>query len=695
VLDPFNAPKAALLRILGLALLVWALGEMLLARMGRAEAAPAPAEPQPLDGRIGRFMDAGVAAWVAAGILSLLLGASPRLGVLGEIGQREGVLTTLALAGLYAGTRRSHAAARDARVTLSVVLACAGIAAAYAVLQFAGLDPLAWANAPTYAAAGAAVRRAFGTLGNPILLGSLLAAALAAGVARLACAREGAWRLAAPVVLIACATAATLSRGAWLAAAVGVAAAIGGAVTLRRAHAARRAGIAFAAVAVPAGLWLLIALRGAIAARVGESAGAVSGSARIEIARGALALWRAHPLFGAGPDGFGLLFPGVQPPAFWSAEWLGLPLHAHSEALQVLATLGVAGALAGLAWLAVLAWALTGTRDPHADPGETVALRAALAALVAAGAFNPVGLAGAACFAVFSALAVATGEERAAKPNRARLEVMERRLRTPRLAARAACFVTAAVALFYAAREMNALSAAGVARAALERAAGEKQPAARDNLAAAAVQQSLRAATGAPGEDELWRLACDASLALGQAAMDRKAGSTAGLAGRSAQAAAGRALTLEPRRASNYQRLGNALTLRANLLEVSAEGLEEQLRRGPEVAALTDSADAAFAAAEKLAPADGLVLTDHVRAQLMLGRATQALATAQRITALYPGAASGHALVAAALIALDRRPDARVALMRANAAHWEEGTETQRKAVERLIREYAHPDTAQ
>jgi hypothetical protein len=176
--------------------------------------------------------------------------------------------------------------------------------------------------------------------------------------------------------------------------------------------------------------------------------------------------------------------------------------------------------------------------------------------------------------------------------------------------------------------------------------------------------------------------------------MDRREGSTAGVAVKSAQAAAGRALRLEPRRASNYQRLGNALAMRAHLLDVSGEGLEEQIRRAPEVAALTDSAETVFAAAEKLAPADGLILTDHVRSQLMLGRAPAALATAQRITTLYPGAATGHALEAAALIALDRRFDARTALVRANASRWEEGSESQRKAVERLIREYAPADTA-
>ena len=685
-----------MLRILGLALLVHALGEALLARLTRRDPTPAAGEtPRPWSARNETRMDVAVAAWAAAGVLALLAGVAPRLGLEGEIGQREGVLTTLALAGLYAGARRSHPGPKDARRTLDVVLACAALTAAYAVLQSAGLDPLRWISALSYPAGATAVRRAFGTLGNPILLGGLLAAALAAGVARLACARGLPWRLAAPVVLITCAAAATLSRGAWLAALAGIAAAVAGALALRRAHAARRAGLALAVVTVPSALWLVIALRAPIAARLGETAGAVSGAARVEIARGALALWRRHPWLGTGPDSFGLMFPTVQTAGFWRTEWLGIPVHAHSAALQALATLGALGALAGLAWLACLAWALSGgARAASLEAGERVALGAAAIALVVAGAFNPVGLAGAACLAVFSALAVG-GEEpgSASRPSRARMEAAARQHRTVRFVARAACFATAAVTTVFAAREMSALAAAGIARSALERAVGA--PALeRGNLSAVAVRQSLVATSKAPGEDELWRLACDASLALSQAALEQHEVRTAGVAATSAAASAGRAIALAPRRASNYQRLGNALTARARIAVEESIGLEDEIRRGPAIAAIADSADRAFAEAARLAPCDGLILVDQVRDQLMLGRIPQALVSARRIVALYPGAATGHALEAAALIALHRKVEARSALLLARDGRWEDGSESQRKAVEGLIREYANPDSA-
>jgi hypothetical protein len=59
---------------------------LLLARMGRAEAARPrrPSRGRSTRASAGSWTRAS-RAWVAAGILSMLLGASPRLGVLGEI----------------------------------------------------------------------------------------------------------------------------------------------------------------------------------------------------------------------------------------------------------------------------------------------------------------------------------------------------------------------------------------------------------------------------------------------------------------------------------------------------------------------------------------------------------------------------------------------------------------------------------
>src|SRR5262249_62153077 len=82
-LEPFYAFKAVILRAIGLPLLLWWCVEVL---SGRA------AWRTPLT--------VAVLGWVAAGILATALSISPHLSVLGELSPREGLATTLAVAGL-------------------------------------------------------------------------------------------------------------------------------------------------------------------------------------------------------------------------------------------------------------------------------------------------------------------------------------------------------------------------------------------------------------------------------------------------------------------------------------------------------------------------------------------------------------------------------------------------------------------
>jgi tetratricopeptide (TPR) repeat protein len=140
-----------------------------------------------------------------------------------------------------------------------------------------------------------------------------------------------------------------------------------------------------------------------------------------------------------------------------------------------------------------------------------------------------------------------------------------------------------------------------------------------------------------------------------------------------------------PLRASNHERVGNARVMRGRL--ALAQGAT------PSAARLAETADAAFDAANRLAPADGLILTDQARGQLLLRQPERALATARRIIALYPEAATGHALEAAALLALGRGAEAHAALLRARDTRWEEGAGSQRRAVEDLLRGLERPGT--
>src|SRR5262249_19800780 len=153
---------------------------------------------------------------------------SPQLSLLGEMSQREGLLTTLALAGIALASTHAHRDERDVHGTLVTILACGVAAAVYAQLQLAGLDPIHWQGEPPYATQGGVALRPAGPLGNPILLGIVLAASLPIALAWLADRRErrsgsgdAAWLVPAAAV-VAASLVVTLSRGAWLAAVVGV-----------------------------------------------------------------------------------------------------------------------------------------------------------------------------------------------------------------------------------------------------------------------------------------------------------------------------------------------------------------------------------------------------------------------------------------------------------------------------------------
>ena len=670
LLDPFVAPKAALVQLSGLALLVGVIVETIARSRPRedSQAGVRASRPRRFSLRSDASLDLAVAGWVAASVLSTVASVSPRLSLIGEIEQRDGLLTALGLAGLYVGTRRSHGEPPRLGRTLDVVLVCEALAAAYALIQVAGLDPLAWGGVSRYPAGAGSVQRPFGTLGNPVLLGSVLAPALGIAAARLASGRGDPLRLAPLVVLLSAAATATLSRGAWLAAFAALGAAVFGALSSGARRSGRRATLAVAAAVVPASLWGAVALRAPLIARIeeGARAEAVSIPARVEIARSVLALWRAHPWLGTGPDTFGLMFPSVQTASFWSRVWLGYPVHADSALLQVVATVGALGALAGLAWLVALARAVRGA--PFGTGGDRLDIAAALAGLVVAGAVNPVGIAGAALFAVLSGLMACCREDsRGAEtqPSHARGWAWSSTLAVGSMLA---------IGLGH---EWNALLAAGSARSALEWTVGAGD-AARASLLETAGQRATEAASRAPWEDELWRLCSDAHIARARDALAHRDTAACAAATATAEAAARKACDLEPRRAVNVQRLGDAVVMRARMAR-ARQGASAQDH-------LREQVDSLFAEARVRAPVDGLILVDQARGQLELHRADRALEAAQSIVALYPTAAVGYALQAAALMALGRSEEATSALHRALAARWEDDAGAERRAAESLLR---------
>ena len=649
LLDPFSGPKAFALQMVGLPLLAFVAAERWGAPRARDLDHPTP--------DVVRAIDLTVVAWVAVALLSTLFGLSPRLSWAGEIGQREGLLTTLALAGLYAGARRSHASVAHVRGTLLVVLTCAVLAAVYGLAQRAGLDPLHWETGARYPSGAGAVLRAFGTSGNAILLGAILAGALGIGIVLAGERGRSGW-LTWSLALLGAAIAATLSRSAFLGAAAGAVVALAAIFRVEAGRPDRGRLLAIGAALALAIVWAVISLRGPMAARLAESADprAESAPARVEMARAVFTITTRRPLLGVGPDAFGLAFPAVQSARYWRNSWLGDPAHAHSTALQVLATLGLLGALVGLVWVTVLAVALQPRRvageEERAIEIPRAALFAGLAALLVAGLFNPVGLAGAALFVTISAMPAAlrpAGVGESAPPA----------ARPPALALVLAGLVVLAVVLG-SIGGFRALAAAQKSQGALLQELD--LPAATRPLAArVAGEWAARASAAAPREDQLWRLRCDAALA---GVANTPPGPGRDSLAADALASARRAVALEPRRGSNFDRLANAYSA---------------LGRWPE-------ADSAFAAAVALAPVDPFIRLDRHRSEMTRGRPDLALRTAQALAALYPEESTSHAAEAAAWLGMGRRPEAIGALKRALAARWEADSEVRHEAARRWLR---------
>jgi O-antigen ligase len=674
LLNPFELFKASLLRVLGLALLAHGVVATFARRGVRDDAGQAREHRAP---SAVIALDVAAMAYVISRTLSTLTSVSARLSVFGEIDQRDGLLTTLALAGVYVGARRSHQTAAHLRGTVDAMLGAVSLAAVYALAQWAGLDPLNWSGTLHYTSSAASLLRPFGTLGNPILLGALIAPALAIAISRACRSRRGALAFTLLSVSLAVTLAATLSRGPWIAAGVAGAVALGTTRTTSPTN-GRRVAIASTLVALVVAIGIAFMLRLPLLVRLSEDSRSMglSDAARVNIARAAISIWRAHPWLGSGPDTFGLLFPTVQTPRFWAQEWIGVPAHAHSVVFQALATGGAAAALViAVGFVALITLARSASRLAGAQIDDVHDGLLALLSISVAGVFFPIGIAGATAFAALSAAAVTRVSARSGAEASS--------IGMTRLAVAAGLLVAVVVALS-GAGELRAMMLAGRAHARYDRIAGDPTPLAPDQLDL--MTREARAATNLrPTEDELWRLRCDTELAAArETTHGMRASRDHALVGVTAARAA---IALEPRRASNVQRLADALARRAQL-EDEMRNPSASVASSSELArSLTFEADSVFRSAERLAPADGLLRLDHARCQLELREPEAALTTAREIVHLYPGSANGYTVESAAFLMLGQTDSLRIALRRSVGSRWDDPWSGERlRAIQLLNR---------
>ena len=411
LLEQFESPKAGVVRVIGGALLAGILATWI----ARSRRTGTPVKERSARGRGAAVeaatasawtpLDTAMLAWLMVEIVATLHAVAPAIGFFGEIEQHEGLLTSLGLAGCYAAARAAPGA-RAARDTLVVALAALALSCAIGLWQLATFSPAQWQTASAYGE----WHRPFGTLGHPNLLGALAAAGLAAALGLAASGRRGRAGWIALAAWLGLTVLLTVSRAAWLAALAGAAVALATAALVRTsAPAAERGGPARSGRAA----WIAASLGGVVLIAAFALApirtralellafGSGSGRSRLEIWKTAVAMWRANPWLGNGPDTFRLLFDRYQTPDYWRIEWGAAAFHAHSIYLQIFATRGLLGIAAALAVAATTLMALTAAaRADGAARALVPAFSGLLVGLAVAGLGGAIGIAGATLVAV-------------------------------------------------------------------------------------------------------------------------------------------------------------------------------------------------------------------------------------------------------------------------------------------------------
>jgi O-antigen ligase/tetratricopeptide (TPR) repeat protein len=295
----------------------------------------------------------GVVLFAGSAVVSTLTSISPWTSVLGAHESYFGLTTLLAYAVLFFATRFLCETVEDARRLLLAPVVAAAVAATYAVVQIAGLDPIRYARV---SGLGGFVRP-FATLGHPNFLSAFLAMALPLVVYALLRAVGQAQRLVAGVlalvaVVAGVAVAVAVSRGAWLALmAAALVVIVGVLATGHRRAVGMLGATAGATVLAIGGLGLVLPAEtgGVVLAGLLQRVRQFSDSAsRQHIWQAAWGIFREHPLVGSGVDTFQIAFASQRTAAYWNLEWNGSPTRAHNEVLDVLATQGALGGLAVL-----------------------------------------------------------------------------------------------------------------------------------------------------------------------------------------------------------------------------------------------------------------------------------------------------------------------------------------------------------
>lgn len=347
-----ESDRFLLLQILALAALVALLSVALTSTRSRGPAATDETSPRSLASLpLARW----ALALAGAAVLTTATGVDPWRGLFGAPPRLFGLASELALIALFFVSARALRAQASRERLETAVLAAAGALVAYAVVQWAGLDPLRWQvdwqGRPTAAQ------------GNPLFLAQALVwlVPLAAGrvFARWRAGERRAALAAAALALAAGAIALrTQARGPLLG--LGVAAVLFVAVAglASPAPRARRAGAALAGL-----LGLALVVGSGLALQRADRFTGTAGQ-RLLLWSSVVRLIEASPVsrvvVGFGPESLALVLPPYLPAELPERIWRPDLYHdrAHNALLDALASGGLVRLLAGLALAAAAAVAV-------------------------------------------------------------------------------------------------------------------------------------------------------------------------------------------------------------------------------------------------------------------------------------------------------------------------------------------------
>ena len=313
--DRFVLPKLLVARVLVVGLLILFLARVIVTGSLATKRTP---------------LDLPLLAFVVSALISTAFAYNQNVAVFGTYSRYDGLLTIFMYAGIFWLSAQALAGPADARVLLRVLLTSGYLVAAIAILQAVGDSTVFGYRVP-----------AFGTLGQQNVLGAFLVLLCPLAFRELVAATSWRTRVVALNVLavLGAALVLTLSRSAWIGAAVAVVVLVVGSRPTLRPRIVGAAIVLVVLLVAGSGLAGGLALERQIQARAMTIFDPSAWGPRPAIWRDSVRLIESRPLLGYGPDNVGLVYPRFQATNLGRAQ----VDKAHAESLQVAATQGLVG----------------------------------------------------------------------------------------------------------------------------------------------------------------------------------------------------------------------------------------------------------------------------------------------------------------------------------------------------------------